>query len=787
MDRRSNRRSTLVKLFALALLGALPFIVASRATAASPVTINITDSGADASLPIGSAFTLAGNADPGVTEVVPVFVRVGLRSMFGKLNGKTCGEFKKDLDSGTTSGGQYIDNAKHIPSPTFVYSHSGRGKASEIWAANGHLDGETPIFIAGRWTSSAGGDSSSSSSAAAPSASSSSSSAGTSTSTKTVPFQVLVPESDFFDSNGIYCLFVISTSHKKTTDTSSVQNALLKYPTDALQCPIASTAPMASSTPAGASAAAPSASSSTSTSCIEKARADLAKAVDDTLAKADPTSRQNVKDAANTLFSDTGILGTAPGAITRILTSVASPAAPLAACSLGGSTGPSPPITCSEPPPAKAESPYRSTTDKGKDVDWLAVALMRLLGEKGALIPSVNKATQTIEFYTNKDPVFEVVALRLLSDVNTIELTSNPASATTKTRANASAAASDLKVGPPDGTGAFTNVQDLLELLMGNLRVSGTYYAAADVSAHVSQVLQQSPNSPLSSGDAAYLTDLQTRLQSLSDTIESLMAQADAATPSSPGQQALGKWLQSRLVPCSTPPPEWNIANAASRCAKSSSPGVWPGYVAPGENPLSWLASNGLDAYKRARDDWSAKAQSLAVTIDQARTTESSFPLNMEFTQSTWVFSYVTPVTGVGFVMDGASTFPLYYIAAQLTLVPNPVDSPQWTQKDDIWRAVALELGMSTTGGSFGPDSRFSGWNGLPPLFVGGALHLVPYTSFTIGGVLLDRRTSTVTQEQPQTYLGLYLGANVQANIPDLVAALKGRTSAPTSPSPPSN
>jgi hypothetical protein len=87
----------------------------------------------------------------------------------------------------------------------------------------------------------------------------------------------------------------------------------------------------------------------------------------------------------------------------------------------------------------------------------------------------------------------------------------------------------------------------------------------------------------------------------------------------------------------------------------------------------------------------------------------------------------------------------------------------------DWSRSFALELGFAPNVSSFGPDKRFAGYSGFPPVFGGVALHIIPYTSLSFGGVLLDRKGSSLAEERPHATLKPYLGLNVQFNIPEYV------------------
>jgi hypothetical protein len=154
--------------------------------------------------------------------------------------------------------------------------------------------------------------------------------------------------------------------------------------------------------------------------------------------------------------------------------------------------------------------------------------------------------------------------------------------------------------------------------------------------------------------------------------------------------------------------------------------------------------------------------------------------MRVSFTSRTWVFSYVTPIVGYAGVLRPDETFGLFYLGAQIHLDPNPVDDVQWRRgvtAKDLRRSLALELGIAPYRGSVGTDMRYSGPGALPPLFLGAAVHLLPYTSLTVGAAFVDRRHSTLVEEQPHTVVTPYVGLTIQLNVPDLIRQASGPAS----------
>jgi len=102
---RVNQRKRRSSVGLLVLFGVICESTETPSAIASSIpTVNITDSGPDNYLPVGSAFYLAGTAEDGVTDVVPVFVRPGVRTMFG-ATGPSCTQFAASTGALAGTGG----------------------------------------------------------------------------------------------------------------------------------------------------------------------------------------------------------------------------------------------------------------------------------------------------------------------------------------------------------------------------------------------------------------------------------------------------------------------------------------------------------------------------------------------------------------------------------------------------------------------------------------------------------------------------------------------------------
>lgn len=161
-----------------------------------------------------------------------------------------------------------------------------------------------------------------------------------------------------------------------------------------------------------------------------------------------------------------------------------------------------------------------------------------------------------------------------------------------------------------------------------------------------------------------------------------------------------------------------------------------------------------------------------------------SVPFQIGFDQETWVFSYLTPTIGYAQVDTQDGWFSKQYLGVQLHVAPNPVDRPLWQHgiREDLPRAFALEVGLATSTSAFGPDDRYRGIFGLPTVFVGGVVHVIPYTSLTLGRAFVERRSTVLPVETPEPTSRWFVGLNVQINLPDLLH--KEHTTAASSATP---
>jgi hypothetical protein len=171
--------------------------------------------------------------------------------------------------------------------------------------------------------------------------------------------------------------------------------------------------------------------------------------------------------------------------------------------------------------------------------------------------------------------------------------------------------------------------------------------------------------------------------------------------------------------------------------------------------------------------DWKPRTGDIK-TIARETRLEAQAGTQVGMSQETWFFTYVTPTVGYA---TTRSDFGIPLTGIQIYPFPNPIDVPMWTGKDDWRRIFSLELGLSPRVNAFGPDDRYSGPGGLPPLYAGIGVQLLPYTVVSVGGLLAERRNSTLPEERAEVFVTGYFAGSVQINVPDLIAALNTRKS----------
>ncbi len=377
--------------------------------------------------------------------------------------------------------------------------------------------------------------------------------------------------------------------------------------------------------------------------------------------------------------------------------------------------------------------------------DPFAQAVANLLTHAGALLPHV-RGTQGVALFT-PDGKLQVKALQLLDDGRTIRVAASKAPTGAQARV-LTATTDTLQIA--DGLTLY----DLIQLGNKRIRVSKDWITLKELGDGIAQLgLEQ-----WAAEDSTFLVEAQAQLKRLADFVDlatsgvtctpHVYAASEAEQTSDAIRRQLGDWLVCQKVDA-----------AAIETMR--------------EQVAALITED--EAWKTAKTKLITKSRRIVTLTSTAPT-----PMRVSFSSRTWVFSYVTPMVGYAGVLRPDETFGLFYLGAQIHLDPNPIDDVQWKHgltTKDLRRAIALELGVAPYRTSFGPDMRYDGPGSLPPLFVGAAVHVLPYTSVTFGGSIIERRNSTLPQEQPHTFVAPYLGFTLQLNLPDLVRTAAGPSS----------
>jgi hypothetical protein len=397
----------------------------------------------------------------------------------------------------------------------------------------------------------------------------------------------------------------------------------------------------------------------------------------------------------------------------------------------------------------------------------LAIAILALLAGHDALRTTVDpRPPHAVTYYTPDTSSVRANALALTLDDKTISLLEDP---TTKGSPRKDATLTTDKLIFPDST---ISLYEVLRWTRGELKVGNGIVSAQSLNHQWAQLNDPAFIPP--AADLSTMNDLKTHMDDLTKVLlrafRAAQAQAGAGT-ADVVYASLGAWLITRVLPCNpqslTYAPDLKLSEL---CAAGTG---WPGYSAANNGgPVGELANRLADlvgAQKTIGDNPLA----IKKTSEQI-TAVAKLPYQIEYTQKSWVFTYVTPV--VGYATIGKDGGTIGYTGVQIHWFPNEVDKPQWANGgSDVGRAFALELGAGF-GGSFGPNDRYDGPGKLPVLFAGLALHLIPYTSITGGVAIFDSRASALPGENVHLTAAPYFGLNVQVNVPGLIGGMFSST-----------
>ncbi len=388
----------------------------------------------------------------------------------------------------------------------------------------------------------------------------------------------------------------------------------------------------------------------------------------------------------------------------------------------------------------KVLAPSPQTVWADVATDPFAHALATMLARSAALLPQVHpgKHGTEVTLYTT-DGKLAVGALQILDDGRSIRVAASKAP--TGGQARVLTATTDTL-----SIGGELVLDDLLQLGRDRIRVDKDWTTLAALGERLSGIGLEGWGPE----DTAYLVAASAQMHRLADFVD--LATSGASCPQKPLESSeadhssdsvrrhLGEWLVCQHVDASA------LENRAEQ----------------------------LDELVHEDANWKATKDKLLVRSKRIVTLTTTAPLSTRatFSSRTWAFSYVTPIIGYAGIVRPDDSFGLFYVGAQIHLDPNPIGDVLWhdgVTTKDLRRAVALELGIAPRNSSFGPDHRYDGVGGLPPVFLGLAVHVLPYTSVTVGGTIVDRRASSLAAEQPSAVFSPYVGFTLQLNVPDLL------------------
>lgn len=205
---------------------------------------------------------------------------------------------------------------------------------------------------------------------------------------------------------------------------------------------------------------------------------------------------------------------------------------------------------------------------------------------------------------------------------------------------------------------------------------------------------------------------------------------------------------------------------------------VWQGFDG-GTPPLERLANAASTLSQSANSYQDNRKKLESIITRELHDAVFAIDTPIDLDESAFANMHVIPHVGVALLPREAGTPVTTTTGIQVFLYPNPIDEPMWTNGRVDWaRAVGLELAVRPQGASYGPDDRYGPIpnSKLPPVFAGGVLHVIPYTTFSSGVALFGYRRSPLAQERAVLRAGWYVSANVNLNFAGLIQQIRGVT-----------
>ncbi len=417
------------------------------------------------------------------------------------------------------------------------------------------------------------------------------------------------------------------------------------------------------------------------------------------------------------------------------------------------------------------------------ETDW-AAALVRLQARHRVVVRDVLNpaATPRLSFFT-EDGRTEVKFISLLPDLENVRLVQDlearpqmgPKQDDKWILLDQSKPAELKKLTLPDSSATML---DLFELGRGRLRIGTGYMKLSEITKPVGAAAFPKVPTPT---ELTQLTEASGRLAELGKV---LRASLGADIQADPILQHLGRWQHGKLMPCGAI--EAGLLPVRSRPLCAATPpadpkGVWPGFADIATNPVGEIET-ALNDYVGAAQRWSKFRPALQAALRTVRVHKAystAHTIRIRATRSSFFSTFLMPSTGVRLVPIDGEALVIPSVGVNLFFWPNPVDAPMWSGYwlDEFRRSFAIELALGTESTNIGPQQRYSGVadGDFPPLFVGLGLHVIPYTTLSAGVAFLERRRSSLVEEQPTLFVSQYFSASLQLNLPDIITAVAGR------------
>jgi hypothetical protein len=697
----------------------------------------MSEEGPDRQLPTSQAFYLSGEVGKEVAAVYPVFVRVAFPPL-GIAGDRSCSLALRSLSAA---------QLRKVKSTPLLESRTGVFSIEDLWAPPPGAAGAAAIeeyarlrdwhdaYVPPAWVRTAKAEGRADEGEAA--------------------YKVLVAEPRFFRPGGTYCLFLYERHAISEQEKKLVPKLLIEHRRDRAEC----------AEKGGGEAP----------RCASTADKELVEGVNKLLSEAGRERTQEVLFKVRTsLVNAAGVLSTFPKEIKAALDLKAwRPAFKV------------------REDGAPQWSPPRDLLDV--DADPLGRLMVELLASKGHVHRGVvpQRSSGDVEngkkidcskdkdacrgrvAYSTRSGSFPIRFVRVRPGLEAFEVASDK-SPSPEERDEIPVAAASL---PIYGTGI--SLEDAIEFARGRVKLGGRYLSFADVHASVIGPFIKKQETELEQtgrlGDPLPIKELAARVEAMRRAVAASCAGADAARrtekdrpggPPKPSAPVLATDRMPFEPAMAALTGLWLEEGALSECAP---------YAGPARDPLASMAEL-LEGYIDAAAAWTENEGAMTVQITKISTEHprrTPFFIQGRMTQETFFDNYVTPYLGRSILVKPGDDIGMTYAGVQVYLWPNEVREPMWSNGgSDLRRLAGFEFGVGLLGDDFGEESRFSGLGPLPPLFVGAALHTLPYVTLSLGASLMERRRSALLPETSQFFASFYVGLTAQLNAVGIVRNL---------------